>query len=417
MTTDTPADTPTRPGALAPLRHAAFRYLVGGRTVTMLGNSVAPIALAFAVLDLTGSARDLGLVVGARSLANVVFVLFGGVIADRLPRHLVMVGASLVAAATQAAVAVTVLGGSATIPLLLALSAVNGAVAAISMPAAAALVPQTVPAQIRLQANAINRLGFNGAMIVGASMGGLLVAAVGPGWGLAVDAATFAVAAVLFALVRVPRVAVDTPVEARSNVFQDLRVGWTEFASRTWLWVVVVGFCVLNAALAGGVNVLGPVIADQTIGRPAWGIVLAVETVGMVVGGFVAMKLRVRRLLLFGVAWCFGDVLLLGTLGVAPAVGPLIAAALVTGFALEQFAVAWDTTMQEHVPADRLARVYSYDMLGSFVAIPLGQVAAGPLAEAYGVRPTLIGAAVLCMLAVAGMLLSRDVRTLPHTAA
>jgi MFS family permease len=412
MTTATP--TPARPGTLAPLRYAPFRYLVGGRTVTMLGNAVAPIALAFAVLDLTGSARDLGLVVGARSLANVVFVLIGGVIADRLPRNLVMVGASVVAAATQAAVAAAVLTGAATIPVLMVLSAVNGAVAALAMPAAAALVPQTVPADIRLQANAINRLGHNGAMIVGASLGGVLVAAVGPGWGLAVDAATFAVAAVLFTLVRVPRVVADTPVEERSSVFADLRIGWTEFASRTWLWVVVVGFCVLNAAFSGGLGVLGPLIADETIGRTAWGLVLAAETLGMVVGGFVAMRLKVRRLLLFGVAWCFGDVLLLGTLGVAPVIGPLIAVALITGFALEQFAIAWDTTMQEHVPADKLARVYSYDMLGSFVAIPLGQVAAGPLAEAYGVRTTLIGAAVLCALAVVGMLLSRDVRALRH---
>jgi MFS family permease len=397
--------------ALQPLRHPAFRLLVTGRTVTMLGNAVAPIALAFAVLDLTGSVRDLGLVVGARSLTNVLFVLFGGVIADRLPRHLVMVGASLLAAVTQLAVAASVLTGTATIPLLVALSAVNGIAAAVALPASSALLPQTVPAEIRQQANAISRLGFNGAMILGASIGGALVAAVGPGWGLALDAVTFAVAALVFAFVRVPPLESD---RAKSTVLADLREGWREFAARTWLWVVVLGFAVTNAALAAGLHVLGPVVADDSIGRPAWGLVLALETVGMVVGGIVALKLKVRRFLLYGVACCFGDVLLLGALGLTPRLGPLLLCAFLAGFAIEQFAVAWETTMQEHVPADKLARVYSYDMLGSFVAIPVGQVLAGPLAEAYGVSATLVGAALLCGLAVVGMLASRDVRRLEH---
>jgi len=395
-----------------PLRYPAFRFLATGRAVTMLGNAVAPIALAFAVLDLTGSARDLGLVVGARSLTNVVFVLFGGVIADRMPRHLVMVGASLLAAVTQFAVAASVLTGSATITLLVGLSALNGLASAVALPAASALLPQTVPAEIRQQANAISRLAFNTAMILGASVGGVLVATVGPGWGLVVDASAFAVAAVAFALVKVPAAA--PAATKRQGILTDLREGWSEFSSRTWLWAVVAGFGVTNAALAGGLNVLGPVVADDTIGRPAWGLVLAIETAGMVVGGIVALKLRIRRFLRYGVMWCFGDVLLLGALGLTPHIGLLLLCGFIAGFAIEQFAVAWETTMQEHVPADKLARVYSYDMLGSFVAIPLGQVVAGPLAERYGPSATLVGAAVLCGLAVVGMLCSRDVRRLAH---
>nr|MDT0657539.1 MFS transporter [Micromonospora sp. DSM 115978] len=140
---------------------------------------------------------------------------------------------------------------------------------AIALPAASALVPQTVPAEIRQQANAINRLGFNGAMILGASAGGLLVAAVGPGWGLAVDAA-FAVAAAVFTLVRVPAVAVAAGGE-RDGVVAQLRDGWTEVASRTWLWAVVAGAAVVNAALAAGLHVLGPIVADDTIGRSGGG--------------------------------------------------------------------------------------------------------------------------------------------------
>jgi MFS family permease len=404
---------------LAPLRYAPYRFLLAGRTVNALGNAVAPIALAFAVLDVTGSPRDLGLVVGIRTLANVVFVLFGGVLADRLPRHLLMVGTSLAAAGTQAAVAATVLTGTATIAVLIALSALNGVFSALAWPASSALLPQTVPADIRQQANALNRLFFGTTSIVGASAGGVLVAAVGPGWGIAVDAATFAVAALFFGLVRVPPLSPADPAAggtapARNTLVADLRTGWTEFASRTWLWVVVAGFCLYNACLSGAFNVLGPVVADDTFGRLGWGFVLSAQTVGLILGALVAMRLRIRRLLFFGVSCTAAGVLPMLALGLAPVLGVLIVTAFVTGLAIEQFGVAWETTMQEHVPADKLARVYSYDMLGSLLAMPVGEVVAGPIAEAVGAQATLIGAAVLVGVAVIGMLASRDVRHLEH---
>ncbi|MET8151881.1 MFS transporter [Actinoplanes sp. NPDC049668] len=401
-------------GAFAPLRLAPFRFLLAGRTINALGNAIAPIALAFAVLDLTGSPRDLGLVVGARMLVNVVFLLFGGALADRLPKHLLMVGASVAAALTQAAVAALVLSGTATVPLLIALSAANGMVSALALPASSAIVPQLVPADIRQQANALNRLFLNGAVIVGAPLGGVIVATSGPGWGIAIDAAAFALSAVAFGLLRVPPAAGAPAAAARSGIITDLRTGWTEFRSRTWLWVVVAGFSVINAALSGGISVLGPVVADETVGRRAWGLVLAAQTVGMVLGAVLALRLRVRRLLFVGVLCTAFEVLPMLTLGVAPHLGLLLGAAFLAGAGIEQFSVAWETTMQEHIPTDRLARVYSYDMVGSFVAIPIGQVAAGPIAEAVGVESTLVGAAALIAFAVAGMLSSGSVRNLRH---
>jgi MFS family permease len=423
---------------LAPLKLAGFRMLLAGRTVNAFGNAFAPIALAFAVLDLTGSAADLGLVVGARTLVNVIFLLFGGALADRLPKNLLMVGAAIAAAATQGAVAALVLTDTATVPLLIGLAAANGVVSALSMPASSAIVPQLVPADLRQQANGLGRLAFNGASIIGAPIGGVVVASVGPGWGIVVDAVTFLLAALCFALVRIPArppqpVGADddqpaaaligaeqtagepvAPPPVRANIITDLRTGWSEFISRTWLWVVVAGFCVVNAALSGGFMVLGPVIADQTIGRQAWGFVLAAETAGMIIGAVVAMRIKFRRLLLFGVVCTAAEALPLLTLGVYPHLGLMLAAGFITGLAIEQFGIAWETTMQEHVPADKLARVYSYDMVGSFVAIPVGQTLAGPIAEAVGVEATLIGAAGLILLAVLGMLTSRDVRHLPH---
>jgi MFS family permease len=402
-------------GMRAPLRYPAFRYLAAGRVVTMAGNAVAPIALAFAVLDLTGSVRDLGLVVGTRTLFNVLFILFGGVVADRFPRQIVMVVSSVLAAGSQGIVAALVLTDTATVGLLMVLAAVNGTVSAFAFPAASALLAQTVPVEIRKQANAINRLGINAAMIGGSALGGLLVAAVGPGWGLAVDATTFAVAAALFALVRVaPYRREATP---RTGTLHELREGWTEFVARTWVWVVVLGFMFLNMAFVASLHVLGPVVADTTFGRQAWGFVLAAETAGMVAGAVVALRLRVRRLLLVGVACCLGEALFIAALGLTPRVVVLLPVAFVAGLAIEQFAIAWETSIQEHIPADRLARVYSYDALGSFIAIPIGQVAVGPLAVAIGVVPALIVAAAVSGLAVVGMLASRDVRTLEHHAA
>jgi MFS family permease len=397
----------------AALRHSAFRLLLTGRTLSTLGNTIAPIALAFAVLDLTGSVTDLGLVVGTRTLVNVAFLLFGGVLADRLPRHLMMVGTSVLAAATQGTVAALILTHTATVPLLIALEAANGMVSALTMPASAAILPQTVPADQRQQANALSRLFFNAAAIVGAPVGGVVVATVGSGWGIAVDAVTFVLAGACYAFLRVPRTATGA---GRKGIFADLLTGWTEFRSRTWLWAVVLGFCVVNACWSGGLYVLGPTVANTTFGRQAWGFVLAAQTVGMIVGALIAMRVRLRRMLFFGTACTALLALPMLVLGAAPLVIPLMTAAFIAGVGLEQFAVAWETTMQEHIPPDKLARVYSYDMVGSFIAMPVGEVVAGPVAQATSVEGTLIGAAALVVLAVVGMLSSRDVRTLEHRA-
>lgn len=395
-----------------PLAHAPFRFLLSARLISSLGSALAPIALAFAVLDLTNSPAGLGLVIGSRTIANVVFLLFGGVLADRLPRQLVMVGTSVAAGVTQAAIAATLLTGTATLAVLTALSALNGVFSALTMPASAALLPQTVPAGERQQANALSRLLLNGTAVTGASAGGVLVATVGPSWGIAFDAATFLVAALLFGFVR------TTPVPkpagpGAGNILTDLRVGWVEFSSRTWLWVVVAGFAVINACI-GALTTLGPVVANTTFGRATWGFILATQTVGMIVGGLVALRIRVGRLLLFGVVCAGFQLLPMLTLGVAPYPGLLFVAAFVSGLGIEQFGVAWETTMQEHVPAERLARVYSYDMFGSIIVIPIGQLLAGPIAEAVGVHRTLAGAAFLIAVATVGMLCSRDVRHLRH---
>lgn len=394
--------------ALEPLRHSNFRRLFAGRTIAHLGNAVAPIALGFAVLDLTGSVASLGLVVASRSVANVALLLVAGVLADRLPRGLVVSGSQAVAAVSQGVVAVLVLTGSATVPLLAGLGVVNGAAAALAFPATSALVPQTVPPHLLQQANALSRLGLNGALIGGAAAGGALVALAGPGWGLAVDALTFALAAACFAGVSVSSLRSGSA----TSPLRDLRDGWTEFASRRWVWVVVLQFCVVNAAWVGGSAVLGPAVADDTIGRASWGLSLAALPVGLVVGGLVAMRWRPERALGWGVLVGLTLALPLVALALAPSLLWLLPSMFLAGVALEQFGVAWDVALQENVPPDRLARVYSYDALGSYLAIPVGEVAVGPVAERVGLAPTLLGCAALVVVATLLALASREVRGL-----
>jgi MFS family permease len=392
----------------APLRHADFRRLVTGRTFAEFGNAVAPVALAFAVLDLTGSAVDLGLVVGARSLANVVLVLFGGVLADRLPRSVILQGTETAAAITQAAIAVSVLGGFASVPLLLGLSMANGAVSAIALPASSSIVPQTVPALLLQPANALNRILSNTGRFAGAAAGGVLVAAFGSGWAIAANAGLFLVAAFAYRRLRIPR----AERSGKARPFAELAEGWHEFRSRTWLWVVVLQFMIVNAAAAGGILVIGPAIADGTFGRAGWGLVLAAETAGWVLGGMLAAHWRPDRALAIGVAFVLCNAIPLVALAEAPNLVLLVSVMALTGCAIEMGAVAWDVSLQEHVPPDRLARVYSYDVLGSIIAVPLGQMAVGPLAERWGREPVLLSGAALIVVATLLALCSKQVRGL-----
>ena len=393
------------------LRHRSFAYLVVGRTVSLVGNGLAGLAIAFAVLDLTGSTTDLGLVLAARSVPLVVFMLFGGVLADRLPRHLVLVVTNVVSGVTQVVAAGLLLSDHATIGSLMALEAVNGASSAFIFPATAGMLPQTVPAPALQTANVVLRMATTAALVGGTSVGGVLVAAVGPGWALVVDAATFAVGAVCFGLVRLPRGA----TMPASNVLRDLREGWTAFRSRTWLWVVVLAFTVINAAEAAGWNTLGPAIADDTFGRAGWGFVLAAQTLGMFVCGALLLRLRFRQPLLAGMIGMLVFVPVLYVLASEPAVLLLVVAAFVGGAALEVFGLGWDLSMQQHVPPHLLSRVYAYDGLGSILAIPIGQVVAGPLAASLGVHDAVVALATVAMVAAVVPLCVPAVRRLERT--
>lgn len=377
--------------SLAPLRHVPYRYYLGARFSSLLGNAVAPIALAFAVLDLTHSASVLGIVLAARTIPMVLLTLYGGVIADRLPRHLVLVVSNVLCFVTQGVAAGLLLSGRAEVWQLVVIEALNGAAAAFTMPALQGIMPHLVPREELPQANALNGLVRNATMIGGASAGGAIVGFVGPGWGLAVDALTFGVAAALLTRLRLP--ATDRP--EKSTVLHDLRVGWREFVARRWVWVIVAAFGVLNAIYTGGVQTLGPVVADETFGRVGWGLVSAAFSVGMVVGALVLLRFRPRHPLRLGMAGMLGIVPVLVLLGLAPSVWLLVPTIFLAGLGFELFGIGWETSLQEHVPHEKLSRVASYDMLGSFVAMPVGQLVAGPLAATFGVTEVIVVGAIL----------------------
>lgn len=398
----------------APLREREFRLLFLGRTISIAGTAIAPIALAFAVLELTDSLSALGLVLAARTVPQIAFLLLGGVWADRLPRHKVMVGSNLTSGAAQALVALLLLTGTAELWQLVALQLVGGASSAFFFPASSGIVPQTVPRTLLQPANALLRLSLNSTQIAGAAAGGVLVATAGSGWALAFDALTFFAAAAVLALMRIP----PTARIVATNVLADLREGWQEFSSRTWLWAIVVGFGFLNATQQGSSHVLGPAIArDELGGAAAWGLILAGQAAGLVLGGLLLLRYRPQRPLLVGcgaVALMAPGLLLLALH--AP-VGAIAAAYVLTGFGMELFGVLWDLSLQEHVPQEKLSRVYSYDALGSFVLIPIGLAAAGPVAQAVGREATLVGAAAVVLLVTLAMVSIRDVRRLERGAA
>jgi MFS family permease len=394
---------------LGPLREREFRLLFAGRTISMLGSAMAPVGLAFAALDLTGSTTDLGIVLASRSVATIILLLFGGVWADRLRRHVVMVSANVVSGATQAVVATLLLSGHARIWELAVLALVNGGSSAFFFPASSGIVPQTVPPELQQQANAALRLGLNGTNIIGAALGGLLVAASSPGWAIAVDAASYGIAAIAIAAMHLPP---GLRVQG-STVLRELRDGWTDFWSRGWLWAIVLQFGIVNAFESGAIGVLGPTVAKRHLGgAAAWGAVLTATSLGLILSGVTMIRWRPRRILFVATLAVFPMTLPLLALARPAPLAIVIVAAFIAGFSVEIFGVLWDTAMQQEIPQEKLSRLYSYDALGSWALMPTALAVLGPIAAGIGTGATLLACAALVVAATAPVLLSRDVRTL-----
>ena len=401
--------------SLSPLRERNFRWYFFSRLVNTLGNMMAGVALAFAVLDITDSATALGQVLAAHTIPMVVFLLWGGVIADRFPRVPIIQVSNLVSGVTQGAIALLVITGTAELPAVIALSAVHGTASAMSFPAMSGLMPQLVARDDLQKANALMSLVRGGLTVIGPSASALLVVTVGAGWALFIDALTWFAASALLLGVRVPRRQVER--QERPGTLAELREGWDYFRRTTWLWVVVLAFCALNAIHSGAMSTLGPVIAKQTIGEQGWGLVLSAESAGLLLMTVVMLRVRLERPLFVGML-CISLVgLPMIVLGAHPHVGLLVVTMLLAGAGVEVFNLGWTLAMQENVDETMLSRAYSYDALGSFVAMPVGQLLAGPLGAVFGYTQVMVVAGIaygaICLVTLA----APSVRALPRKAA
>lgn len=402
--------------SLAPLRERNFRFYFASRLVNTAGNAMASVALAFAVLEVTDDdPAALGFVLAAHTIPMVVLLLWGGVIADRFPRTVVLQVSNLTSAASQGAIAALVVTGTAELWMLVVLSAVHGVVSAAGMPAMAGIMPSLVPRAELQRANALMSLVRSGLVIIGPTISALLVVGVGPGWALAVDALTWVASAVLLGFVTLPPR--EPRAETAPSTWTELREGWGFVRSTQWLWVVVLGFGVLNAIHAGAWLTLGPLHAKDTIGEEGWGVVLSAEAVGLLAMTLVMLRVPLQRPLLWGMLGVSTLGLPMLVLGASPTLLVLVVVAFVAGAGTEVFGMGWNLAMQENVPDEMLSRVYSYDMLGSFVAMPVGQLAVGPLAIAFGYTDVLVASGLVYVAVSLLVLLSPAVRRLPRVTA
>lgn len=407
----------SRGESLGALGDRRFAWYFTARTVSTAGSVMVPVALAFAVLHVDGSASALAQVLGVRTLALVVFLLVGGVVADRFSRIVVLQVSHVLTGLSQAAAATLIISGHATLTQLTVIEGINGAVSAFTMPAMMGIVPLVVDRRRLQEANALLSFSRSGLGIVGPAVAGLLVVGVGPGWALAVDAGTYAVAIVALAQVRLPSRAEEARGR-RPSMLRELREGWGEFVSRQWLWVVVVAFGITNAIHVGVIGVIGPLVAKTTpaIGEAGWGLILSAEALGTVLMTLVMLRLRFRHPLRAGMIAASLICVPMAVLGLAPAVVPVAIGFFVAGAAVEIFGVGWSTALQEHVPIEVLSRVSSYDALGSFVAMPIGTFLYGWLATAIDLTDLLVTSAVVYLVVALSALLSRSVRNLGRAA-
>jgi MFS family permease len=353
--------------------------------VSLLGDAITGVALAFAVLDLTGSATDLGYVFAAKTIPLVGFLLVGGVFADRLPRRAVMLAADVARLGSQGSVAVLILTHHARIWEIVLLQAISGTASAFFNPASTGLTPMTVSPERLQQANALRGLSMASTGIIGSVISGALVAGVGPGWALALDAASFGVSAFFLAQLRLPAHVTLPP----QSFLSDLREGWREFSSRTWVWVIVVAASIGNM-MTSVLVVLGAVVAKESLGGAgAWAGILAALGAGSMIGGLVALRIRVRHPLFFGSSLLAFLPIPLALLALRAPVVVIGAGALLAGVGNMVFNSLWETSLQQHVPPAALSRVSAYDWFGSLAFQPVGLIVAGPAAAAIGISTTL----------------------------
>jgi MFS family permease len=384
--------------------------LFAARSISAFGTGMTPVAVPFAVLEnLGGAPREVGYVVAAGATAQILAQLFGGALADRGSRKRQMVGADALAALAQGLFATLLLSGRASLPAAIALQALIGIAFALHWPAMVGLVPLVAPREQLQPANALLAIAHSTALGLGAAAGGLIAASLGAGVALAVDASSFAASALLIAGVRTaPQLR-----SATASLWAQLRAGWHEFTAHRWLWTIVLQFTLMMIGWFGVYAVVGPIVAQRSLGgAEAWGAIAAAHGFGLVAGGLVALRVHFPRPMLAATLTCFANALLPLLLIAPSALAWIVAGAFVIGVGNEVFSVLWNTTLHTRVAPEALSRVSAYDVVGSIALVPLGQVAAGFAVEAFGPPLTLLAATLAIVLPTAAVLFVPEVRQL-----
>lgn len=402
--------TSERSSSLAVLRQRGLLVFLAGRVTSALGSSMAPLAISFAILDQSGTATQVGIVLAAQSVPLVAFLVFGGSAADRWGRRRVMVLADVLRAGAQGSLAAWVIIGHPPLWTFAAAEAVIGVGQALFGPAVTGLIPELVSDPSDLQAaNSLRGLANSLATVAGPALGGIIVAAFTPGWAIAADAVTYLTSAALLFSLRLP----PRPPTPSASLVAQLREGWAEFRARTWLWVIVAQYALFHLIVLAPFMVLGVVIAKTSLGGPtAWGAILAALSVGSFAGSFVTLHVRPRRPLLIatvsGLTWIAPTLLL----GISASAWTVAVGAFVAGTGLGVFGPLWDTTLQHHIPERALSRVSAYDYLGSVALLPVGYAIAGPLSAILGAHTILDDAAAWAAISTLVVLTVPTVRNL-----
>jgi MFS family permease len=401
-----------------------FRLLLAERLIAPASVGFSMVGVSFAVLRATNSPADLSYVLAAQIAPALVFALLGGVAADRFPPQRVIVAANLFMAVGEGTFGLLALTGRPPLWAMIGLESLTGIGVAIFYPASQALLPGIVPGAMLQEASAISRLAMNTGQMSGAAAAGLLVAAAGPGWALVLCGIGMVATVPMLMSIRGVRPGMtarpargnDTGNEAEApapGLLTELREGWSEFRSHTWLWVIVAQFCIVLMAWYGAFSVLGPVVAREHLGGPAaWGAITAADAFGLIAGGVLSLRLTPRRPMLFVVLT--GGAIAISPLSLAMVL-PLPAVCLASfslGVFIEMMMVQWTVALARNIPPDKLARVSSYDVLGSVMAMPVGALIAGPLGAAIGTSSAQYAAAAVIVVASALALIPRDVRTM-----
>lgn len=394
------------PASLDVLHERNFARYLAAQTISVLGSGMAMVALAFAVLEF-GGATELGIVLLAREIPTVVFLLLGGVFADRLPRRRILIASDVLEGSAQVVTAILLFSGQANLWNVALLQVAFGVAAAFSGPATTGLVKESVSDERLQEANALLGLSKSVFFIAGPAIGALIVALGSPAWAMVADSITFFVSAILIASMRITS---RVPF-ASTSIITDLRAGWREFVERSWAVAMIVSFGLFQLTLFPALLVLGPVIAKEQLGGAgAWGTILALQSLGAVVGGIYALRLNVRHPLVV----CQLLVVPAGLVLLALAIPlPLLAIAACSfavgvGFALGN--TLWITTLQRNVPEHALSRISSFDWFGSVALNPIGYALIGPIAVAIGTSETLVMAGVLNILVCLSVVLVPSVR-------